>query len=143
VNRRVLTWLGGLAAVCFVCATPTRGGPVYPDVFTRLGGTELQVPHTGPDVGPRAASGAFGSGPGFGTVELPRRGDDVPQPLTILISMILGLFVTLGLAQHRRVRTLRTRLPWSTEQREAILKIVDRHRPAAGDEEWREVDSPW
>lgn len=143
MNRRVLTVLGGLAAACLVCATPARGDLAYPDGSPRFGGSDLPLLAPGPDLGPRARSGGFGSGADFGTVEVPRRGDDVPEPLTILVSMILGLFVTLGLAQHRRVRTLRTRLPWSTEQREAILKIVDRNRPAAGDEEWREVDSPW
>jgi len=144
VNRRVLTWLGGVLTVCLVGATPARGDPAYPDGFTGLGGIDLPLPDAGPDPGPRAGLDGFGSGPGFGTVELSPLGKDTaPQPLTIFVWTVLGLFVSLGVAQHRRVRTLRTRLPWSTEQREAILKIVDRNRPAAGDEEWREVDSPW
>jgi len=186
VNRRVLSWLGGLAAVCLVCATPAQGGVAYPDTFARLGGLDLAPRGTGPGalscpggglvqqglavslewrpgsggteggidvapsggpiapgLGPTGGRGGLGSGPAFATVEDLRLATDVPQPLVIFVWTVLGLFVSLGVAQHRRVRTLRNRLPWSTEQREAILKIVDRDRPAAGDEEWREVDSPW
>jgi len=68
---------------------------------------------------------------------------DVPQPSAIFVWTVLGLFVSLGVAQHRRARTLRTRLPWSAEQREAILQIVERNRPDTPKEQRREVDSPW
>ena len=142
-------WAGG-GAVAGEGGAAGPGLPVIPGspadrpgTLWGLGGLMSREPGA-PGLATR--SGRAGSGPGstFDTLEDAQTPADVPAPLAIFIWVVLGLFVALGVAQHRRVRTLRTRLPWSAEQREAILKMVERGRKApAGEEEWRDVDSPW
>jgi len=67
---------------------------------------------------------------------------EVPEPSTLFIWSVLGLGVGLGMAQRRR-RTARMRRPWSPEEREAIVSIIERGRHAPARSDWTEIDSPW
>jgi len=66
----------------------------------------------------------------------------VPEPSTLLVWSVLGLGVGLGMAQRRR-RAARLRMPWSPEEREAIVSIIERGRHAPARSDWTGIDSPW
>jgi len=66
----------------------------------------------------------------------------VPEPSTLLVWSVLGLGVGLGMAQRRR-RAARLRMPWSPEDREAIVGIIERGRRAPARSDWTGIDSPW
>jgi len=87
-----------------------------------------------------AGLGAWSSA--TGVVDNFRLTEVVPEPSTILIWSVLGLGVGLGMAQRRR-RTARMRRPWSPEQRETIVGIIERGRHAPARSDWTEIDSPW
>jgi hypothetical protein len=69
----------------------------------------------------------------------------MPGTGTLFVWVVLGLGVSLGLAQRHRIVGHRraVRRPWSPESRENILSIVDKDRHGSPSGDWLEIDSPW